>query len=215
MNNLIDQDKEPEKNAESIDKKRRSLTKTGVAAPVIMTLASKSALGAGPTRCSVSGMMSGNASHPDEGVCEGCTPGYWKNHPESWPGNPTAGTCSEFSGKSGRCKGDYTGGTVFSNWFITATRSDSDSEPMIDLLMKPQTYWTLHAHAVAALLNSLTLSNFGNTSTDIINWWGDQTLTDEELKNRYAMLNERVCTLGSDDQDRTGNDDDDDDDDDD
>jgi len=63
------------------DMSRRKFAKTGlIAAPVIMSLNSRSALGAGYS-CTISGLLSGNLSNPGyDDLCGGNTPGYWKNH---------------------------------------------------------------------------------------------------------------------------------------
>lgn len=190
---------------QSVDKSRRSFAKVAAAAPVVMTLAGKPVLGANwEVRCSFSGNMSGNASHPDEGTCEGCTPGFWKNHPSSWPSPYSAGTCtSQNSGNSDHCQtsgnqpGVYTGGTTFQSVFGSLVQRNgvSGSELMSNLLIEVSHSWTLHAHAVAALLNAASGINFGNTVSDIVGWWNDTSIGDEVLKNRYAMLNERVCPL--------------------
>lgn len=61
-----------------VDKSRRSFSKTGVMAPVIMTLASKTALG-DSYYCTISGMQSGNtSSHTGGYTCSvGFSPGAW------------------------------------------------------------------------------------------------------------------------------------------
>lgn len=64
---------------------RRRFVKGAVgAAPVIMTLASRPVWGA--RNCTYSGQLSGNLSDQDEQPCggEGCSPGYWKTHPDRW-----------------------------------------------------------------------------------------------------------------------------------
>jgi len=64
---------------EQVDESRRRLTKAGVAGSgVILTLASRSALGGWGT-CTGSEMMSGNLSRPGEANPCGCSPGYWGN----------------------------------------------------------------------------------------------------------------------------------------
>jgi hypothetical protein len=61
----------------NIDLSRRKIAKAGLAAPVIMTLASRPVFGA---QC-LSNMMSGNLSDPGGGSCElGYSPGSWKNN---------------------------------------------------------------------------------------------------------------------------------------
>ncbi len=74
---------------QSVDKSRRSFTKIGAITPVIMTLASKSALGQTPYQCTVSGQMSGNhSSHNWTTQCNvGFSPGAWKTPGESGDGN--------------------------------------------------------------------------------------------------------------------------------
>lgn len=52
---------------------------------VVLSLASRPVLGAVVCK-SPSGFMSGNAStHGPQPVCQGRSPGYWKNHEGSWP----------------------------------------------------------------------------------------------------------------------------------
>lgn len=56
---------------------RRQFTRVGlIAAPVIMTLASRPALGY--YNCTLSGLLSGNISNPNTGTCFGKSPGFWK-----------------------------------------------------------------------------------------------------------------------------------------
>lgn len=64
-----------------VDKSRRSFSKAGIVAPVIMTLANKTALGATPYHCTMSGQQSGNHSgnHDWTSPCGvGFSPGAWK-----------------------------------------------------------------------------------------------------------------------------------------
>jgi len=71
----------------SVDESRRSLTKASLAAPVLMSLASRPVLAGGAYGdCSLSGFMSGNVSNHKYKCTPGfgCTPGYWKNHPAVW-----------------------------------------------------------------------------------------------------------------------------------
>lgn len=65
---------------------RRQFTKAGLGlSGVILSLASRPVLG-GVVCKSPSGFLSGNAStHGPQPVCMGRSPGYWKNHLESWP----------------------------------------------------------------------------------------------------------------------------------
>jgi hypothetical protein len=66
---------------------RRRFAQSGLAiSGVLMTLATKPVLGQSLVCRSPSGWLSGNASsHGTPPVCEGRSPGYWKNHTDSWP----------------------------------------------------------------------------------------------------------------------------------
>ncbi|MBE0469755.1 MAG: hypothetical protein IBX55_09650 [Methyloprofundus sp.] len=117
---------------QGVNVKRRSFAKAGIAAPVIMTLASRPVLGA---QC-LSNMMSGNLSDPNRGnYCwGGMSPGFWKT-PAGAPDYTTAdGQQWEYAwsqagysyytglkpGKNGNKWDDYTGGTPFTvaNFFF-------------------------------------------------------------------------------------------------
>lgn len=65
---------------------RRQFTKAGIGlSGVILSLASRPVLGDVVCK-SPSGFLSGNAStHGQQPVCQGRSPGYWKNHTDSWP----------------------------------------------------------------------------------------------------------------------------------
>jgi len=214
----------------TVDKKRRSVTKAGIVAPVVLTLASKSALGGDRfnLRCSISGDMSGNASHPDEDRCEGCTPGYWKTHPENWPEGYVAEISCAEENASGRCT-SYTANlsatfpptpvspTMFSEVF-TYSRGVPLGLSLMEVFWNDEITVTvdegagtvtasgnplngelhplpLGMHAMAALFNSLSEMNFGNTTADILNWWNDPSLENDEIFLRYVALNERFCPL--------------------
>lgn len=69
------------------DATRRRISQAGLVAPVVLaTLTSKSALGAAPYNCTISGKLSGNLStHGGLVTCAiGRSPGYWK-HPDKHP----------------------------------------------------------------------------------------------------------------------------------
>ena len=69
------------------DSTRRRISQAGLVAPVVLaTLTSKSALGAAPYNCTISGKLSGNLStHGGLATCAiGRSPGYWK-HPDKHP----------------------------------------------------------------------------------------------------------------------------------
>ena len=78
----------------TVDQARRRVAKSGLAASVLLTLASRPVLGATSTCQSPSGFQSGNVSHPGTPVaCLGRSPGYWKTHPD-WPSPYISGTTS-------------------------------------------------------------------------------------------------------------------------
>lgn len=73
-----------------VDATRRRLSQASLVAPVVLaTLASKSALGAAPYNCTISGKLSGNlSSHGKPVSCKiGKSHGFWKNikaHSGDW-----------------------------------------------------------------------------------------------------------------------------------
>ncbi|MDB5727242.1 MAG: hypothetical protein JWR25_830 [Noviherbaspirillum sp.] len=84
---------------ELLQGRRRRIIQGGIAAPVLMTLVSRRALGGtGNLTCkTASGFMSANASlHGKPTTCTGRTPGYWKQtqHYSAWtsPYQPTSKT---------------------------------------------------------------------------------------------------------------------------
>ncbi len=92
MNNNLDQmpadprkskgeDAVQETHGHEANESRRHFSKLGLAAPVILSLASKPVFGGGGgTRQCLSNMLSGNLSDPDRGACsKGWSPGAWKN----------------------------------------------------------------------------------------------------------------------------------------
>lgn len=76
-NNKVVKSDESHKSQARIDQSRRSFARAGVIAPVIMTLTSKTALGA-YYQCTVSGVMSGNVSSHDSDLSV-CSSGYTKD----------------------------------------------------------------------------------------------------------------------------------------
>lgn len=68
-----------------VDHARRRVATSGLAASVLLTLASRPVLGATSTCQSPSGFQSGNVSQPGAQLpCLGRTPAYWRTHPD-WP----------------------------------------------------------------------------------------------------------------------------------
>lgn len=187
--------KTPELN---IDETRRRLAKVGIASvPVVLTLTSRPVWG---SSCTISGMLSGNLSNPQEETCEGCTPGYWGQHPNNWPAPYEPGTCAQ--GTSGQhCKfNDYNSdGTLFHDVFAGDLYGSLTMMQVIHLAGTDDQY-QLGAHAVAALMNATMfeagLVNYGYTVNDILNMYADNWASDPEgLKNTFVMLNERYCPL--------------------
>lgn len=143
----------------SVDGSRRRFTKSGlVASGVLLTLASRSALGTGFVCKSPSGFLSVNAStHGTPKTCSGRTPGYWGTHPEQWPSPYLPGTCDFSNGKSCSSVEDWSGGTLFSSVFNC---NNKGSKYKRYSMMK--VIWLggggdpdqLGAHIVAALLNA-------------------------------------------------------------
>jgi len=71
---------------------RRRFGKAGLAAPVIMTLASRPVWATGK-QCTVSALASANPSQPvDETTCQACSPGYWHHSNACWPAGWNRGT---------------------------------------------------------------------------------------------------------------------------
>lgn len=170
------------------DASRRKLAKAALATPVLASLSSRPVWGA---YCSISGLQSGNTSvaggpKPCEG--SGCTPGFWKNSPESWLINTQydPGECKTFK-QNGAC-GEWNGGpgTPFNAAFGTGP-----SDSMMDILLKtgttpattPGNYNTKLNHFVAALLNADSAPNtYGATAQQVIDAVADAlngTLTDD------------------------------------
>jgi hypothetical protein len=126
-----------ERQVEKINESRRRFGKSGVAASgVLLTLASRPVLGAEVCK-SPSGFLSGNLStHGGPAICEGRSPGYWKNQ-TSWP------IANRFT-----CK--------FSSVFTCRPRSPYAPITMLNLL-SPQDFDSsnLGMHLVAAYLNAM------------------------------------------------------------
>ena len=92
---------ESQNTTQTVDKSRRSFARMGAVAPIIMTLASKTALGETPYNCTASGIQSGNqSSHPGVVICGlGFSPGAWKTPGASGDGSLdqwSAANCSPY-----------------------------------------------------------------------------------------------------------------------
>jgi hypothetical protein len=132
---------------------------------------------------------------------EGCTPGYWKNHPEAWGCGYTPNTRFFDNGSNG---GVFTG--------ITNKRKLSSSLTLMQSLnLLGGGYNALARHAVAALLNAChsgvnypyTEAEIEDAVVDMFNT-GVATLGGttyygvEALKNELDRANNLGCPLGND-----------------
>lgn len=166
----------PQAEVSGADLSRRKFAKAGlVAAPVIMTLASRPALGnyssdwtgggGAGYKCAISGLQSMNASKIDgPGSCHGNTPGYWKNHPV-WPNGCYAGTHGDkkkwYNSDGTKFHPKFDGDTykkdIYGNFKdytmmqILWNFESANSEPNSDL----KDFYELGAHTSAAYLNAL------------------------------------------------------------
>jgi hypothetical protein len=192
-----------------IDASRRKLAGAALGATAVFTLASRPVWA---NQCSISGMMSGNLSRPQE-TCEGCAPIYWMHcqHLDSWaatgfspddvfntvfgvtqyvdPQNNHPYTLIEALGLQG--VGDCTPTRPPAN-----CNARPDGNAVANLGCDPISP-TLGFHAVAALLNAAHPSvNFGYTAGELIDLFQKNYLKNPAaLKDSLAMLNERSCPL--------------------
>ena len=113
---------------------------------------------------------------------QGCTPGYWKNHTERWPSTGYK-TTDDFN-------------TVFG-----VVGNPRAFNPSLTLLKAAQNGGgglnALGRHAVAALLSSSVLPNYGLTKTQVIQIVHDAIVSGsyEPTKNVLAQLNMQGCPL--------------------
>ncbi len=164
---------------------RRRFTQASMIAPVMMSIASRPVLGQG-NQCTTSGLESGNHSGVDEVTCEGCSPGYWMNHPQSWP--PQYNPDENYDPTDP----NQNNGTLFSQVF-----SISNSSPYWGLTLMGVLKMTgnsdphkLGFHTVATLLNAAVIGypTFGYTESEVINIYNNWTGTAEELKIKFENL---------------------------
>ena len=198
------QKRAPESEA-AVDQSKRKFAKTGLlAAPAILTLANKPAWAG--YRCTLSGQLSGNLSHPDANeVCggEGCSPGYWKNHVDSWhpdlppsmlfetvfnvgafPGNTLLEIAAVETDNSFR-------GTPAPGCFFTRPQEESHYHNMLR---------QLGFHAVAGLQNAATSVSYDLTVEEVIASFRNAYLSCdvylmEEAKTTLDFLNNQYCPL--------------------
>lgn len=115
---------------------RRKFATAGLAASsVLLTLASRPVIGQVVSK-SPSGFLSGNqSSHGTPAISQGRSPGYWKNHPASWP-VPTS--------------------TRFSHVFNCSPSSPYAKYTLLELLWpKKDDPYHFGMHLVAAYLNAM------------------------------------------------------------
>jgi hypothetical protein len=114
---------------------------------------------------------------PDGG--EGCTPGFWKNHPEEWPA-------------------PYDPSDEFDEVFGVVIAGDPTLTLGEALELGGGGENALARHAVAALLNAASGDvNFEFTVAEVINIVQEAIATGniEEAKNELEAENETVCPL--------------------
>lgn len=143
----------------SVDESRRRFTKSGLAVSgVLLTLASRSALGNGFVCKSPSGFLSGNVSaHGNPQLCSGRTPGYWGTHPEQWPLPYLPGSCSGSTLRSCTQASNWSGGTLFSSVFdcsINGSIYNGYTMMQVIWMAGGTDPHQLGAHIVSALLNA-------------------------------------------------------------
>lgn len=181
---------------------RRRLLKGAVSsAPVIFTVASRPVWA---RNCSLSGQLSGNLSDQDGTTCagEGCTPGYWKNHPTSW--HPEISDALLFDSVFGT--NVFPGLTLGQVIQLCGQSGCSANNINIPMHCKPYSACVnlviaLGFHAVAALQNAATPVKYDLTVEEVINevraayMSGDKNII-EAQKNRLDAFNNQYCPGG-------------------
>lgn len=177
---------------------RRRFVKVGLAAtPVLMSVASRPVWGSG--LCSLSGLMSGNASQHTHECTQGygCTPGFWRNHPLVWPDPIVPGECSE-TGPSGKCQEwNADASTKFNEAF-----GCGPTKSMMWMLHQSEWSGTLEFHAIASLLNALKLPkiDFGADASEVINAYCDAKaglIDADALHDTLDNMNNRGCPINA------------------
>lgn len=209
MNNLPDNPRDHESRdtgtarstGERHDESRRRLLRGAAATPIIFTLASRPAWGG---VCTISVMASDNLSHPGRtDDCNGCTPGYWKQHPGMWPAPYEPGTCEEDKengmGASG-CQDYANDGTQFRHVFGLAHPAGPNKTMMQVMQLDGNgDPYELGAHAVAAVLNAAYWGAeiYGYTPDEIVHMYNMRYFEDPQaLKYDLEMLNTRGSCHG-------------------
>lgn len=182
---------------------RRKITKAALATPIVTSLSTTPVFG-----CSISGFLSGNTSGNHQYECggNGCTPGFWKNHPDAWPVSP--GTCSEYQGNT--CSvWDYSTGTKIGQYLptcadtiLTSYGYTTDSTFMFILLKEISGGGATNsvlAHFIAAILNALSSPIYGSTVAEIQDGMCKAIEDGKvfEYKDILDALNSRGCFLNA------------------
>lgn len=188
---------------------RRRFGKAGLAAPVIMTLASRSVWGT-TGGCSLSGdIMSGNVSNRhDDYECTtgyGCTPGFWKNNTAPWEGTiASPGDCKEYNDDGVTCKvwNAYDVGTKFADVFGFPPSCVGPEATLMAVLHECKGPGKLDKHATAAVLNAAHPAiAYGATVMQVIEAWQNARTANaddrELLKNVFDSMNNRGCPLNA------------------
>ena len=187
-----------------VNSSRRRFGKAGLAAPVIMTLASRPVWGSGTGKCSLSGdIMSGNVSRHDDYDCTtgyGCTPGFWKNNTAAWPAGYDPGECIKyFKGECTEFNTTPDNATTFQEVFGSPPTCGGDADSTLMWVLQTCN-GTLDWHACGAVLNAANPGViFGASVSDVVLAYqtalaeGNQML----LKDVFDNMNNRDCPLNA------------------
>jgi hypothetical protein len=189
----------------NINKGRRRLSKAALATPVVASLAARPAMA-----CSVSGFISGNTSPGHKYQCQGygCTPGYWKEHPDLWyaltHGYASGGKqvitepCLE-ANKNKCIFWSSEGGTSLSSKLgIFNPFGVNTAKPMLDLLDEYPGQPVFHF--IGALLNAASSPDaYGSTVDELISGLvkADSLGKVHEYGQLLDTLNNRGCMFDS------------------
>lgn len=189
-----------------VNSSRRRFGKAGLAAPVMMTLASRPVWGTTAGGCSLSGdILSGNVSNNqarnDCTTGYGCTPGFWKNNTAAWgPTTYSPGQCDNYDDE-GMCEMWDAFGAV--TQFAAEFGSPPGCAPDYATLMEVLQTCSGHVawHATAALLNAAhPYIDFGATVTQVREAW-NKMLSGEvdavQLQQVFDNMNNRGCPLNA------------------
>jgi len=202
------EDLDNKNNSSSIDQSRRKFTQAGVAAPIIMSLASQPVWG---TECSLSGFMSGNVSgRVHECAGSGCTPGFWKNNYHAWATtNYVPGQCVTVDNKGDCTEWNTENATTFIDVFGFAPSTQVDGETpqtMMQVLQKEVhingSSSSYESHLIAFALNaSSNPVAFGATQQQLANALdavANGEKSEQDLFDVVVSMNEQgECFLNS------------------